>query len=121
MDRRHLLLSGKKTILAFTIEANWLHCFGYRQFDLTWEVFFTVWITTWPQQDCELTTRRNPTEALRQRLLAAGFNTTFYGDDFVQSLVMRVATVDFGTLIDAVNGIAAESFERYSVPIELLD
>ena len=120
MNRRQLLLSGSPCILDFTIEAEWLHCFGYRQFDLTWEIIFTVWIRTkW--RAIERITRRNPTETLRQRLEEAGFPTFFYGDDSVKSLVMRVATVDLTGLMDAVFMIAAEGPERYSVPIVLLD
>jgi len=74
-----------------------------------------------PRHAIEERTRRNPTEALRQRLLAAGFPTTFYGDEFVQSLLKWVARVNLADLWSTMREIAAESFERYSVPIVLLD
>ena len=74
-----------------------------------------------PPHAIEERTRTNPTEALRQRPSEAGFKTTFYGDCFVQSLVMRVATVNLDDLWTAMKGIAAENFERYSTPIVLLD
>jgi hypothetical protein len=116
-----LLLSGKKTTLNFTIEANWLDCFGYRLFDLSWEVFFTIWITTWPKPYMEETTRRNPNEALRQRLAEDGINTRFFGDEFVQSLLMHVPTVNLLDLMRSMKAITVAAAEEYSTPIVLLD
>lgn len=121
MNRRQLLLGQGTHAIDFAIECGWLHCYGYRLFDLTWQLDFSVWITTWPKEGCELTTRRNPTEALRLRLLSAGFNTTLYGDEFVQSLVERVPTVDIADLMRSMKMIAAGDVEQYSVPIVLLD
>ena len=121
MNRRQLLLSQEPHIIQFAIEANWLHCFGYRHFDLTWELTFTVWVTTSPQQDCELTTRRNPRGSLRVRLEDEGFPTDFFGDDFVQSLVGHVETVNLADLMETMQMISVARVEHYSLPIVLLD
>ena len=99
MNRRQLLLGQGTHAIDFSIECGWLHCYGYRRFDLTWQLDFSVWITTWPwPKGMEVTTRRNPTEALRLRLNEAGLLTAFFGDEFVQSLVERVPTVNLADL-----------------------
>ena len=121
MDRRQLLLGQWTHTINFSIEADWLHCFGLRLFDLTWQLNFSVWVTTWPKEGIEQNTRRNPTEALRLRLADEGFLTTFFGDEFAQSLVERVPTVNLADLMEAMKMIAADSFDEYSVPIVLLD
>ena len=121
MNRRDLLLDKERHAIDFAIESEWLHCYGYRLFDLSWEIDFSVWIVSWPKQDCELTPRRNPTEALRLRLEEEGLVTEFYGDEFVQSLVVRVPTVDLASLMDAMKAIAVGSPDEYSTPIVLLD
>ena len=120
MNRRQLLLCRETHFIDFAMEADWLHCFGYRLFDLTWELTFTIWITTWPKQGMEETSRRNPTESLRLRLHEqAGLRTTFYGDEFVQSLIGRVPTGDLADLMNAMKQIAVASPEEYSTPIVL--
>jgi len=121
MNRRHLLLYDKPYIIQFAIEANWLHCWGLRLFDLTWELTFTVWVTTWPNDGCELTTRRNPRGSLRVRLEDEGFPTDFFGDDFVQSLAGHVETVNLADLMETMQMIALARVEHYSSPIVLLD
>ena len=121
MNRRQLLLSQGTHAIDFSIEADWLHCYGYRLFDLTWQLDFSVWVTTWPKENYEVTTRRSPTEALRLRLLATGFNTTLYGDEFVQSLVECVPTIDLANLMRSMKMIAVGDAEQFSVPIVLLD
>jgi hypothetical protein len=121
MDRRDLSLSQETHPIDFFIESAWLHCTGFRQFDLSWELAFSIWVTTWPNEGCELTTRRNPTDALRLRLEEAGFLTTFYGDQFVQSLCGRVPTVDLAHLMGTMKMIAVGSPDQFSTPIVLLD
>ena len=121
MNRRELFLCRERHMIQFAIECGWLHCFGYRLFDLTWELTFTIWVTTSPQQDCELTTRRNPRGSLRVRLEDEGFHTDFFGDDFVQSLVGHVETVDLADLMETMQMIAVGRVEHYSSPIVLLD
>jgi hypothetical protein len=121
MNRRDLSLSQETHAIDFAVECEWLHCYGYRLFDLTWQLVFSVWVTTWPSQGCELTTRRNPTDALRLRLDGAGLHTTFYGDEFVQSLVGRVPTVDLSKLMGIMKLVAVGTPDEYSTPIVLLD
>jgi len=58
MDRRQLLLSQQPHLIDFAIEVDWLHVYGYRLFDLTWQLVFSVWITTWPKPCMEEMTRR---------------------------------------------------------------
>ncbi len=121
MDRRDLLLNKQSHIIDFAIEAEWLHCYGYRLFDLTWQLDFSVWVTTWPKEGCELTTRRNPRGSLKVRLRDEGILTDFFGDEFVQSLVGHVETVDLAALMDTMALIALENPKYYSEPIVLLD
>jgi len=66
-------------------------------------------------------TRRNPTEALRLRLAEEGIVTTFLGDEFVQSLIGRVPTVNISHLMLSMKRIAAADAEQFSTPIVLLD
>ena len=133
MNRRQLLLDKERHAIDFAVESEWLHCSGFRLFDLSWQLVFSVWIvsccspnngcarTTWPKQGCELTTRRNPTEALRLRLEEAGIVTHFYGDEFVQSLIGRVPAVDLADLMRTMKAIAVGTPDEYSTPIVLLD
>lgn len=121
MNRRDLLLDKERHAIDFVIESEWLHCSGLRLFDLSWQLAFSVWITTWPNLDCELTTRRNPTEALRLRLAEEGLLTEFYGDEFVQSLIGQLPTVNLADLMGVMKAIAVGSPDEYSTPIVLLD
>jgi len=121
MNRRQLLLSQQPHLIDFAIECDWLHGFGYRLFDLTWQLVFSVWITTWPKPCMEELTRRNPTESLRLRLAEEGIQTTFYGDEFVQSLIGRVGTVNMSELMRSMKRVAAADAEQFSTPIVLLD
>ncbi len=121
MTRRDLLFCNGTHLIDFSIECGWLHVYGYRLFDLTWELHFTVWNTTWPKPCMETTTRRNPRGTLRLRLANEGIFTDFFGDEFVQSLVAHVATVDLADLMDKMRMIALENPKYYSEPIVLLD
>jgi len=134
MNRRHLLLSQVPHIIDFDIDCNWLNCFGHRLFDSSWEILFTVWVKSLPRQDIafpecllcrtdgvEEMIRRNPTDALRLRLAEEGLPTTFLGDEYVHSLLLRVANVNLAELMDAMKMISVASSEEYSVPIVLLD
>ena len=93
----------------------------YRLFDLTWELTFTVWITTCPKPCMETMTRRNPRGTLRLRLANEGVVTDFFGDEFVKSLVAHIATVNLADLLDKMQMIALENPKYYSEPIVLLD
>ena len=72
MNRRDLLLGQSTHAIDFSIECEWLHCSGFRLFDLSWQLLFSVWIVTWPKENYELKTRRNPTDRLRLRLAEEG-------------------------------------------------
>ena len=121
MNRRDLLLDKERRAIDFALESEWLKCSGFRQFDLSWQLAFSVWVVLWPKQGCELTTRRNPTDALRLRLADEGILTQFYGDEFVQSLIGRVPTVDLAALMRTMKAIAVGTPDEYSTPIVLLD
>ncbi len=56
---------------------------------------------------------------LRLRLADEGILTTFYGDEFVQSLIGRVPTVDLADLMRTMKAIAVGSPDEYSTPIVL--
>ena len=132
MNRRQLLLSQSCHVIEFSIECDWLECSSLRLFDLSWEVVFDVWITTWAKLDGERTSRispakvrQNPTEALRRRLEDAGFITYFDGDDeSIQSLKMHVPVVNRAYLADLMQSmkeIAVADPDLFSVPIDELE
>ncbi len=121
MNRRQLVLCRETHVIDFAIECGWLHGYGYRLFDLSWQLHFSVWITTWPKPCMEETTRRNPTEALRLRLANEGIVTTLDGNEFVQALIGRVPTVNLADLMRSMKRIAAADPEQFSTPIVLLD
>jgi hypothetical protein len=120
-NRRQLLLCRETHIIDFAIECGWLHGFGYRLFDLSWQLHFSVWITTWPKPFMEEATRRNPTESLRLRLAEEEIFTTFYGDEFVQSLIGPAPTVNLASLMNSMKRIAVADPEQFSTPIVFLD
>jgi hypothetical protein len=55
------------------------------------------------------------------RLEDEGFPTDFFGDDFVQSLVGHVETVNLADLMETMQMISVARVEHYSLPIVLLD
>ena len=118
MNRRDSLLSQEPLIIDFAIECGWLHCYGHRLFDLTWELDFSVWVMTNGEEEL---TRRNPRRTLQVRLRDEGILTDFVGDEFVQSLVGHVETVDLASMLDTMALIAIANPKYYSEPIVLLD
>ena len=66
---------------------------------------------------CQLAGRLAPVRENNTAVAA----TAFYGDEFVQSLIGRVPTVDLADLMGVMKALAVASPDEYSTPIVLLD